>query len=69
MYTWYCSIGSINQSLKGNKPMNNTTLTLTNNEQISKGVYPQADGTFLAMTYTRSKSFKTRKGAEKWLAR
>lgn len=47
----------------------NTTLDLGNNETISKGIFPQNDGTFLAMTFTQSKFFKTRKGAEKWLAK
>lgn len=45
------------------------TLDLGNNEQISKGVFDNGDGTFTAMTFTQSKNFKTRKGAEKWLAR
>lgn len=44
-------------------------LDLGNNEQISTGVADNGDGTFTAMTYTASKTFKTRKGAEKWLAR
>ena len=44
-------------------------LDLGNGERASTGVYPQADGTFLAMTYTASKEFKTRAGAEKWLAK
>ncbi len=47
----------------------NTTLDLGNNEQISRGVFPQADGSFLAMTFTQSKTLKTREGAERWLAR
>ena len=33
---------------------------------MSKGIFPQADGTFLAMTYTQSKYFKTYAGALKW---
>lgn len=35
--------------------------------EISQGVYKQADGTFLAMTFTQSKVFKTEAGALKWL--
>ena len=27
----------------------------------------EADGTFMAMTFSQSKDFKTRKGAERWL--
>lgn len=42
------------------------TLDLGNNETVSTGVFPQADGTFLAMTYTMSKPFKTEKGAQRW---
>ena len=48
---------------------NNTTIDLGNNESASIGVFPQTDGTFLAMTLSASKTFKTRKGAERWLAR
>ena len=47
--------------------MTSETLDLGNNESISKGVYPQNDGTFLALGFSKSKTFKTRKGAEKWL--
>lgn len=47
----------------------NGALDLGNSETVSRGLYPQADGTFLALTYTASKTFKTRVGAAKWLAR
>lgn len=47
----------------------NKTIDLGNNESVSRGVFPTADGQWLAMTYTQSKTFKTRKGAERWLAR
>jgi hypothetical protein len=43
-------------------------LDLGNNESLSVGVFPQHNGTFIALTLTQSKTFKTRKGAEKWLA-
>lgn len=39
-----------------------------NNEQITIGVVPQNDGSFLALTFTLSRTFKSRKGAEGWLA-
>lgn len=39
-----------------------------NNEQIGRGLIPNADG-FLAITFTRSKQFKTRAAAVKWLAK
>jgi len=37
-----------------------------NNERVSTGVFPQADGTYLAMTFSRSRTFKTEKGAVRW---
>ena len=50
---------------KGNKMK---TLNLGNNETLSKGVSKNTDGTYTAMTFTKSKTFKTVKGAEKWMA-
>ncbi|EJN2310999.1 DUF1391 family protein, partial [Escherichia coli] len=44
------------------------TLNLGNNESLVCGVFPNLDGTFTAMTYTRSKTFKTEAGARRWLA-
>jgi hypothetical protein len=44
-------------------------LNLGNNETISRGITKNSDGTYTAMTFTQSKTFKTLKGAEKWLAR
>ncbi len=35
------------------------TLNLGNNESLVCGVFSNLDGTFTAMTYTRSKTFKT----------
>ena len=43
-----------------------TTLDATST--ASAGIAPQTDGTFLALTLTASKSFKTAKGAASWLA-
>jgi hypothetical protein len=43
-------------------------IQLGNNEYITTGVVLQNDGTFLALTPTQSKEFKTIKGAAKWLA-
>ena len=45
------------------------TLSLGNNESVTRGVFPQTDGSFLALTFTASKTFRTRAGAERWLAR
>jgi hypothetical protein len=49
--------------------MTNETLDLGNNESVSCGIFPQNDGTFLALTFSASKTFKTEAGARKWLAR
>jgi len=35
----------------------------------SRGVFPNGDGTFTAMTFTQSKTFKTERGANNWYAR
>jgi hypothetical protein len=32
-----------------------------------RGTFKNSDGTFTAVTFTKSKTFKTEKGAEKWL--
>jgi len=46
-----------------------TTIDLGNNESVSRGIFENTDGTFTALTFSASKTFKTRKGAERWLAR
>jgi len=38
-------------------------------EGLSVGIAPEADGTYLALTATASRSFRTVKGAAAWLAR
>lgn len=48
-------------------PLATRTIDIGNNETLSRGIFPQADGTFMAMTFSQSKDFKTRKGAERWL--
>lgn len=48
--------------------MNMRSLDLGNNESLTRGLFPQANGEFLAMTFTKSRWFKTRAGAERWLA-
>jgi hypothetical protein len=45
------------------------TLDLGNNESLSTGIAKNSDGTYTALTFTKSKTFKTAKGAEKWLAK
>lgn len=39
------------------------------NESESFGIAANADGTFTALTLVKSKTFKTRGGAERWLRR
>lgn len=45
-----------------------TRIDLGNHESAAIGVFPQADGTFDAMTLSASRNFKTRAGAVRWLA-
>ena len=45
------------------------TIDLGNNESISKGITKNNDGTFTALTFSKSRDFKTIKGAQKWLAK
>ncbi len=42
---------------------------LGNNEEARVGIFSNEDGTFTAMTFTKSKEFKTEKGATKWLSK
>ena len=44
-------------------------LDLGNNETLSKGISKNSDGTYTALTFTQSKTFKTLNGAKKWLAK
>lgn len=45
------------------------TLDLGNNESLATGVSKNSDGTYTALTFTQSKTFKTLNGAKKWLAK
>ncbi len=42
------------------------TLDLGNNETVSTGVTDNKDGTFTATTFTKSRTFKTEGGANRW---
>lgn len=44
----------------------NKIIQCENNESVALGVFSNHDGTFTAMTYSKSKTFKTLKGAVKW---
>lgn len=39
-----------------------------NNESLATGIDENSDGTYTALTLSASKTFKTLKGATKWLA-
>jgi len=43
-----------------------TTTTDGNNETVTNGVVPNADGTWTALTYTQSRTFKSRLSAARW---
>lgn len=47
----------------------NSTYDMGNNETAKTGEFINKDGTFTAMTFTKSKEFKTQSGAAKWLNR
>lgn len=47
----------------------NTTHDMGNNETVKTGVFPNTDSTFTALTFTKSKTFKTEAGALKWFNR
>jgi len=46
----------------------NTTINidLGNNESLTRGVFANKDGTFTALTFSKSKDFKTKAGAIRW---
>ncbi len=45
-----------------------TKIEMGNNETISRGITKNANGTFTAMTFSQSKTFKTMAGAVRWMA-
>jgi hypothetical protein len=49
--------------------MQERVLSLGNNESIATGIYKNNDGTFTALTFSASKTFKSYKGAYNWLAK
>ena len=55
----------------GDKKMQtSTTIKIENgnNEVLSRGISKNSDGTYTALTFSQSKTFKTMKGAQNWLA-
>jgi hypothetical protein len=47
----------------------NLNIDLGNNETISRAIVRNADGTFTAVTFSASKTFKTYAGAVRWMAK
>jgi hypothetical protein len=45
------------------------TIDNGNNESIIAGISANSNGTFTALTFTESKTFKTYGGAVRWMAR
>ena len=45
-----------------------TSINLGNNESLSRSIVRNSDGSFTAVTFSASRTFKTYKGAVKWLA-
>lgn len=66
--TVFSANSSATPALRGNE-VSMDTIDLGNNESLVYGVFPNQDGTFTAMTYTKSKTFKTESGARRWLER
>lgn len=66
--TVFSANSSANPALRGNE-VSMDTIDLGNRESLVCGVFPNQDDTFTAMTYTKSKTFKTESGARRWLAR
>ncbi|ASG87575.1 DUF1391 family protein [Salmonella enterica] len=44
-------------------------IDLGNNESAVCGVFQNNDGTFTALTFSKSKTFKTEAGAQRWFER
>lgn len=65
LYTMY--IIDTSKQITNRRAKMNKTIDLGNNESASYGVFKNNDGTFTAMTFTKSKDFKTEKGAEKFM--
>lgn len=42
------------------------SIDLGNNDSLTRGIFKNADGTFTALTFSRSKTFKTYAGALRW---
>ena len=66
--TYAAGFCSAPPALRGNE-VSMDTIDLGNSESLVCGVFPNQDGTFTAMTYTKSKTFKTENGARRWLER
>lgn len=67
MQKWHRYVPGMSGGTGGSK-LKTKTLDLGNNEQAKSGVFKDKEG-YTAMTFTRSKQFKTKAGAESWYKR
>ncbi|ECA5825994.1 DUF1391 domain-containing protein [Salmonella enterica subsp. enterica serovar Hvittingfoss] len=51
------------------KEIDTHVFDLGNNETVKTGVFSNGNGTYTAITFTKSRDFKTESGARKWLTR
>ena len=49
--------------------MTSISIDLGNNESLARGVFDNGNGTYTAISFSASKTFKTRNGALRWLAK
>jgi non-homologous end joining protein Ku len=63
------SVKNIEVKKHKGKALTQNIVTDANNESYAEGIFENKDGTFQALTPTKSSSFKTRGGAERWLYR
>jgi len=63
MYVHFTIIGAHHKAKESPMKVQNQG----NNESLSCGVNANSDGTFTALTFSQSKTFKTEKGAIKWI--
>ena len=58
-----------NTATEATKENKMNTVELGNNESYVTGISKNNDGTYTALTATRSKDFKTFNGAQRWMVR
>jgi len=65
-YSWGITSGQHNR--RKEETMTTIKIETGNNESVVRGISKNSDGTFTAVTFSQSKTFKTLKGAQKWMA-